>query len=63
MTAKRVFIVHGWGGHPDEGWFPWLSSELGSEIIVEHGMSHFSDDRDNVTELPVALEAALKIAG
>lgn len=26
--AKRVFIVHGWDGHPGEGWFPWLKNEL-----------------------------------
>lgn len=25
---KRVFIVHGWDGHPEEGWFPWLKQEL-----------------------------------
>ncbi|MBI4057875.1 serine hydrolase family protein, partial [Candidatus Microgenomates bacterium] len=25
---KRVFIVHGWGGSPQEGWFPWLQTEL-----------------------------------
>ena len=25
---KRVFIVHGWSGHPKEGWFPWLKKEL-----------------------------------
>ncbi|TSC62215.1 MAG: hypothetical protein G01um101448_539 [Parcubacteria group bacterium Gr01-1014_48] len=25
---KRVFIVHGWDGYPDEGWFPWLKQEL-----------------------------------
>lgn len=25
---KRVFIVHGWEGHPEEGWFPWLKKEL-----------------------------------
>ncbi len=25
---KRVFIVHGWGGFPNEGWFPWLKKEL-----------------------------------
>lgn len=25
---KRVFIVHGWDGHPQEGWFPWLKTEL-----------------------------------
>lgn len=26
--SKRVFIIHGWGGYPSEGWFPWLKSEL-----------------------------------
>jgi uncharacterized protein len=27
---KRVFIVHGWGGSPKEGWFPYLKTELES---------------------------------
>lgn len=25
---KRVFIIHGWDGSPEEGWFPWLKKEL-----------------------------------
>ncbi len=25
---KRVFIIHGWSGTPDEGWLPWLGKEL-----------------------------------
>lgn len=34
---KRVFIVHGWDGNPEEGWFPWLKKELegkGFEVFV-----------------------------
>ena len=34
---KRVFVIHGWGGGPEEGWFPWLKNELqghGLEVIV-----------------------------
>lgn len=27
-TQKRVFIVHGWGGYPEEGCFPSLKKEL-----------------------------------
>jgi uncharacterized protein len=27
---KRVFIIHGWDGYPQEGWFPWLKKELES---------------------------------
>ncbi len=25
---KSAFIVHGWGGNPNEGWFPWLKKNL-----------------------------------
>ncbi|MBI4708667.1 MAG: DUF1749 domain-containing protein [Candidatus Portnoybacteria bacterium] len=25
---KRVFIIHSWDGHPEEGIFPWLKKEL-----------------------------------
>ncbi len=25
---KRAYIIHGWRGDPDEGWFPWLVKEL-----------------------------------
>lgn len=34
---KKVFIVHGWDGYPEEGWFPWLKKELetkGFEVRV-----------------------------
>jgi uncharacterized protein len=26
--SKRAFIIHGWDGSPQEGWFPWLKKEL-----------------------------------
>ncbi|VVB73765.1 Serine hydrolase [uncultured archaeon] len=33
---KRVFIIHGWEGYPEEGWFPWLKKELEAKgYIVE----------------------------
>lgn len=25
---RRVYIVHGWEGYPEEGWRPWLKKEL-----------------------------------
>ena len=25
---KKVFIVHGWGGTPEEDWLPWLKTQL-----------------------------------
>ena len=36
-TSKRVFIVHGWDGRPNEAWFPWLKKELeakGYEVVI-----------------------------
>ncbi len=26
--TKRAFIIHGWDGYPEEGWFPWIKREL-----------------------------------
>jgi hypothetical protein len=34
--VKRVFIVHGWGGNPDVGWFKWISSELSNKGFEVH---------------------------
>lgn len=30
---KRVFLIHGWDGHPHNNWFPWLVSELKAKYI------------------------------
>ncbi|MCX6813804.1 MAG: DUF1749 domain-containing protein [Candidatus Azambacteria bacterium] len=37
MNQKRVFIIHGWGGSPDEPLHKWLKAELekkGFEVVV-----------------------------
>jgi len=34
---KRVFLIHGWGGNPENNWFPWLKQKLeeqGFQVIV-----------------------------
>lgn len=33
---NRVFIIHGWGGHPEEAWFLWLKKELESKEFEVH---------------------------
>lgn len=35
-NMKRVFIIHGWGGYPEEGWFPWLRRELENKGFDVH---------------------------
>lgn len=34
---RRLIIVHGWDGYPEEGWFPWLKEKceaLGFKVTV-----------------------------
>ena len=32
--TQRVFIIHGWGDAPNDGWKPWLNNELCSRGMV-----------------------------
>lgn len=32
--TKRVFIIHGWDGSPENCWFPWLKNELEKKDFV-----------------------------
>lgn len=34
--STRVFVVHGWDGFPDEGWFPWLKAKLEAKGFEVH---------------------------
>jgi uncharacterized protein len=36
IYKKRVYIIHGWEGYPEEGWFPWLKKELESRGFEVH---------------------------
>ncbi len=61
---KRVFIIHGWGGSPDEHWLPWLKNELtkrGFEVtapqmpntdapVIEEWIRHLSQSVGEVDE-------------
>ncbi len=29
--SKRAIIIHGWGGLPEEGWRPWLRTQLAKQ--------------------------------
>jgi len=35
--VKKVFLIHGWDGNPENAWFPWLKAELEAkdfEVII-----------------------------
>lgn len=38
-TQKRVFIVHGWDGSPQNCWFPWLKNKLEERGFVVQALS------------------------
>jgi predicted alpha/beta hydrolase family esterase len=44
---KRVFLVHGWEGKPDNHWFPWLSWELKARgfDVYSIGMPHADEPK------------------
>ena len=45
---KRVFIIHGWDGYPEEGWFPWLKKKL-----EEKGFEVFTPQLPEAGELRI----------
>lgn len=56
--AKRIFIIHGWGGSPEEGWRPWLKAELeksGFKVYIP------AMPDTNYPKLDVWLEALTKV--
>ncbi|MBW3018843.1 alpha/beta hydrolase, partial [Candidatus Woesearchaeota archaeon] len=33
---KRVFVIHGWDEHPEDGWLPWLKTRLEQKGFEVH---------------------------
>ncbi len=47
--VRRAFIVHGWQGHPKQGWYPWLGNLLetrGFEVTIP-AMPNTKDPKPN----------------
>ncbi len=56
LIAKRVILIHGWGGSPGHHWKPWLTKELQAKgfEVVEPQMPH--------TDTPVFSEWLAKLS-
>jgi len=48
-VPKRVFIVHGWGGTPDDHWCPWLK-----KMLLERGFEVYVPQMPNTNEPRIA---------
>jgi len=47
---KRVFLVHGWEGKPDNHWFPWLTWELRSRGFEVYSVTLPHADEPKMSE-------------
>lgn len=56
---KRVFMVHGFGGRPDDHWFPWLSLELSARGFSVHAPSMPYPKKPTVAEWVAHLAAVV----
>ena len=57
--TKRVFLVHGWEGKPNNHWFPWLSWELKARDFEVHAPAMPHSEAPKVTEWIGAIKAAV----
>ncbi len=48
--TKRVFLIHGWDGKPDNHWFPWLTWELKARGFEVHSLTMPHADTPKVSE-------------
>ena len=60
--VKRVFIVHGWEGFPEEGWFPWLKEELKKRNFAVSVLKMPRPERPDIKIWVSFLSRAVKIS-
>lgn len=56
---KKVFLIHGWEGKPDNHWFPWLSWELKARGFEVHAPAMPHANEPKVSEWLSAIRAAV----
>lgn len=60
--SKRVFIVHGWDGHPEEGWLPWLKRALEARGFFATALAMPNPRRPIIDEWIAAIRKAVGAA-
>ena len=60
-TQKRVFIVHGWDGSPQNCWFPWLKRELEKRGFVVQVLSMPNPENPIITDWVSCLANAVNV--
>lgn len=57
--SKRVFLVHGWGGNPENSWFPWLTRELVAKEFEVHAVVLPTPDMPEIESWVTAVATAV----
>lgn len=47
---KRVFVIHGWDGSPQNCWFPWLENELKKKGFIVKVLSMPHPERPTIVD-------------
>jgi len=55
--SKRVFLVHGWEGRPDNHWFPWLLWELKARGFDVYSIPMPNPDNPKLAEWLATIKA------
>lgn len=55
--SKRAYLIHGWGGKPEEGFRPWLKKELESRGYIVESLAMPKSDTPRIENwIPFLLE-------
>jgi len=57
---KTIYVVHGWSGSPEEGWFPWLKKELESKNFKVEILSMPNANHPKIEEWVTYLKKQVK---
>src|SRR3989344_4565929 len=45
---KKVFLIHGWDGNPENAWFPWLKRKLKDKGMSVYSLSMPSPEKPEI---------------
>jgi predicted alpha/beta hydrolase family esterase len=46
--VKKVYLIHGWDGNPENNWFPWLKKELAKKGFEVKALAMPSPSNPNI---------------
>ena len=60
MKSKKVYLIHGWGGSSEGGWFDWLKEELSKYNVKVYAFDMPNTDNPKIEKWVKYLEENIK---